>query len=502
METKLNGNEIKVDRDALRVGMYVSSLDIPWEKTKYPIQGFFLATNSQVDELKNLCAYVVCLKNRSAHGIFKETVKEQPIKQQVPTSTNFSAMSKVEIESIEAGGSLIDFFFGLVGLPVRMVSFCVEVVSDLFDPNKKTVNRYTKTVKDKNNAINPSIEKAIKSIKLKDSVRTLRQFNNEPREINYYPVIKPLEQEIHAANYVKNTLIATLPDLVNEMELSSMSKQIIHSKEAMDEVVESLIRNPDAMQLISRMSMMDEQAVRNAIDVSFLMIAFGREIGLTKDELVEIGIGGLLHDIGMTKVLGGEFNKRQVKTVVEMKIYKEHVKFGLEALDEMKINNHIVRSIVANHHERYDASGFPNKLKGNEIGLYGSMAVICDAYVAYVSGSAVNWPITPSAAISKMLKQAGAAFHPQLMQQFIQVVGIYPVGSIVKLNTEETGIVISQNRLARLRPVLRIVLNKHGKRYKHQPNLDLKHQQASDIIISREMPQGHPLIQPHDFLLN
>ncbi len=499
-QDKNDPNHVKVDRESIRIGMYVTKLDIPWESSNFSFQGFFIATERQVTSLKDQCAYIICLRDRSERGIFPDLPKPKPATPNVE-----SRPAAVYYEDATPEPEPRNFFFpswmvSIANAPKALAAWINEVF--------KEIKAYSKPLEPKTAAISTperkeaNLDKAVRTIRINDSIRIFKQFSKENREFHLYTNSVAIQDEVKSALMMKQNLMNALPELVEEMASSAIADQIVFSKEALSEVVASMLRNPDAMQLVSRLSIAEEGSLRRAMDVSLLMISFGREIGLTKSELVDVGIGGLLHDIGSTKVLGGEFNKRRIKTPAEMKVYKEHVGLGMAALDEMHINNPIIRAIVGNHHEKYDATGFPRGIKGNEIGLYGSMAVICEGYVSMVSGHGRYAAITPSAAMSRMIHESGKTYHPTLVQQFIHVVGVYPVGSVVQLNTQEVGVVIGQNRLWRLRPLIRLVIDKTGHRYKSPSTIDLKRSATADVLIVKEIPHGHPEIHANDYLLD
>jgi putative nucleotidyltransferase with HDIG domain len=301
------------------------------------------------------------------------------------------------------------------------------------------------------------------------------------------------------AKVAKEKLEESIPDLANEMAVAAIAKNIEYSMETLTEVADSIIRNPGAMQLLTGVKARDKEAHQHAIDTSMMLISFGRELGLPKRDIIDLGMGGLLHDIGMTQVLGGVFNTRKVRSAAEYKIYKEHIKEGIEAIKEIGIESQIVQSIVANHHERYDGSGFPRGLKKDAIGMYGNMSVIVDAYVSMVSGHGINNPVTPSQALNELLNNAGKLYHPSLLNQFIQIIGVYPIGSIVRLSNGQTGLVVKQNRLWRLSPVILVVLDEKKERLRVQKLIDLKAPENASIKIIRELPAGYPGILPEDY---
>ena len=498
-QDKNDPNHVKVDRGSIKVGMYVTKLDIPWEASNFSFQGFFIATERQVDSLKEQCAYIICLRDRSERGTFPELPKPKPTAPKPEPRPAVIYYEDATPEPKRKKTFLPWWFVYFNNAPKIIATWITAVIKEVkaysMPPVPKTAALSMPQKKEAN------LDKAVRTIRINDSIRIFKQFSNENREFHLYTNSVGIQDEVKAALKMKQNLMSALPNLVEEMASSTIADQIVFSKEALTEVVASMLRNPEAMQLVSRLSIAEEGSLRRAMDVSLLMISFGREIGLTKDELVDVGIGGLLHDIGSTKILGGEFNKRKIKTPAEMKIYKEHVGLGMAALDEMHIDNPVIRAIVGNHHEKFDATGFPKGLKGNEIGLYGSMAVICEGYVSMVSGHGRYAAITPSAAMSRMIHESGQTYHPTLAQQFIHVVGVYPVGSVVQLSTQEIGVVIGQNRLWRLRPIIRLIIDKTGHRYSSPSTIDLKRSAMADILIVKEIPNGHPEIRASDYLL-
>jgi hypothetical protein len=157
------------------------------------------------------------------------------------------------------------------------------------------------------------------------------------------------------------------------------------------------------------------------------------------------------------------------------------------------------------HHERQDGGGYPRGLKGEEIGLYGSMAAIADTFDALTALRAYAEPLSPSAALSYLYKERGSAFHPDLVEQFIQCVGVFPVGSVVELNSGEVGIVITQNLVRRLKPRVMVVLDTKGNPMRPHKILDLdKDPKASaDEIykIKRTMEQSKVTIDPREMFI-
>jgi len=491
---KLSPDEIQVDIEDVRVGMHVLRLDIPWERTKFLFQGFLIQSEGQISELRRVAKFAIISRRLSEAGVLKgiasevmpfpeskrQVIREMPsvqrLREQVSTQRPVQASTFSLKQFLKDVAGLFQF-----GQPAKTIRPSISQSITIQDPR---------------------LEMAAEVIRYKDSVKLRKQFEGVDQisqEIVLYQDSSSIEDEVKVAKVAKAKLEGSVPDLANEMAVAAIAKNIEYSMETLTEVADSIIRNPGAMQLLSGVKARDKEAHQHAIDTSMMLISFGRELGLPKRDIIDLGMGGLLHDIGMTRVLGGVFNTRKVRSAAEYKIYKEHIKEGVEAIKEIGVESQIVQSIVANHHERYDGSGFPRGLKKDAIGMYGNMAVIVDAYVSMISGHGINKPVTPSQAISELLNSAGKLYHPGLLNQFIQIIGVYPIGSIVRLNNGQTGLVVKQNRLWRLSPIILVVLDEKKERLRIQKLVDLKAPENASIKIIRELPAGYPGVLSEDY---
>jgi hypothetical protein len=154
------------------------------------------------------------------------------------------------------------------------------------------------------------------------------------------------------------------------------------------------------------------------------------------------------------------------------------------------------------HHERQDGTGYPKGLKGDQIGLYGSMAAIADTFDALTAMRPYAEPLSPSSALSYLYKERGTGFHGDLVEQFIQCVGVFPVGSVVELNSAEVGIVITQNLVRRLKPRVMVVLDPQGHPIRPHRILDLdkdpKVSPDEPYKIRRTLEQSKLKIDPRE----
>ena len=262
--------------------------------------------------------------------------------------------------------------------------------------------------------------------------------------------------------------------LIEDFSRSAKSGKVLEAhrvKEAASRVVESVVRNPDAMLLVTKLREKSAYTISRALDVSIYMVTFGRFLQRSPEELELLSMLGLLQDVGMVRLPNELLEKKERLSPQEFELAKKHVGYSVEILSATPGIPLQLLELVTLHHERYDGSGYPKGLKGEEIGLYGSIAAIVDTFGALTLQRPYAEDISPSSALGLLYKQRGTHFHPALVEQFIQCVGVFPVGCVVELNTGEVGIVIAQNPLRRLKPRVMVVLDAKG--YPMRPHLIL-----------------------------
>ena len=245
-------------------------------------------------------------------------------------------------------------------------------------------------------------------------------------------------------------------------------------------IIESVLRNPDAFVLLTRLRNKKEYTFSHEIDACVLSVLFGRHMGLPLNHLRNLALGVLLFDIGKLKIDDAVLNKREQLTDEEFRQVNRHVDYGMEILKSVKGVNPDVANIVLTHHERFDGSGYPNGLAGLKIPVYGRMAAIIDCYDAMTSKRVFSSSIEPAKALQQIFSWRNSLFQAELVEEFVKCMGVYPNGSFVELKSGEVALVISQNTVHKLNPKILLVLDSNKQIYKTTRFVDMSGENLSD----------------------
>jgi putative nucleotidyltransferase with HDIG domain len=274
-----------------------------------------------------------------------------------------------------------------------------------------------------------------------------------------------------------------------------------------DAMVHSVFRNRDAMGWLARMRTKDDYLYSHSLSTSVWALAFGRHLGLDRDTLRAVGTGAMLLDVGKTRLSTDLLRKCGEPSPAEWKAIREHVNHGVRLLRDSAVVDQRVIAMVETHHERNDGSGYPRQLKGDEVPLIGRIAGIVDSYDAMISER--NYAKTKSTfdAVRELQGLGDAAFGGELLELFIQAVGVFPSGTLVELNTGEVGIVIAQNRFRRLRPEVMLILDAAKKVREDFTTIDLLTCEENGNVaqprlwITRGLERGAHGIDPTEYFL-
>ena len=248
-------------------------------------------------------------------------------------------------------------------------------------------------------------------------------------------------------------------------------------------IVDSIFRRADALMPLARLKEHDEYTFQHSVSVCVLMTSFARALELPREIIHEIAIGALLHDVGKAKVADEILNKPAKLTDAEFAKMKNHVVQSKIILQATPGISNIALDVAAQHHERFDGTGYPNKLKGEEISLYGQMGAIVDVYDAITSNRVYHKGMMPTDAMRKLLEWSKFHFKPELVKAFIRAVGIYPTGSLVRLESRRLAVVQAQSADQVMQPVVKIIFHTRG--YYLTPEIvDLR--RSHDRIVGHE----------------
>ena len=320
-----------------------------------------------------------------------------------------------------------------------------------------------------------------------------------------YPEKANVETEFTHARVVYTESVAKVGELLRPAAKPRGVLDGAQVKESVTRLTDSVVRNPDALLLVSRLREKSAEAHARALEVSVYMIVFARYLELAREELELLGLLGLLQDVGKTRLPAGLLDKKCPLTPEELEVARKHVEYSFEILKETPGLPPRLPPLALLHHERQDGTGYPKGLKGDQIGLYGSMAAIADTFDGLTAARPYGEPLSPSAALSYLYKERGHGYHADLVEQFIQCVGVFPVGSVVELNSAEVGIVITQNLVRRLKPRVMVVLDAQGNPMRPQRILDLdkdpKVRPDEPYRIRRTLEQTRLQVDPREFFM-
>lgn len=400
----------KISTLDIAIGMYVSALDRPWVETPFPIQGFHIESQLNIEQIRRYCRFVYVDRK----------------------------LSRVEV-SFPTGA----------------------VVSS-------GVKRSAAGI------VNPAAR--------------IRRF-----EPVVYSNSQPLQKEVAVATTIHQEITRAVAQVLNDVRSGKELNALVVRKAA-GLMVNSVTRNPDAFVWLSRVRDVDSYSYAHSLRSAVWALVFGRHLGMPKDILEELALGTLLSEVGKTRIPRQLLMKPGALTVEEFAEVRKHVGHGVEILQQCRGVSETAISVVQFHHERMDGSGYPYGLAGADIPLLARIAGIVDTYDAVTSPRPYAPARSSTEAVSILYEQRDRAFQGQLIEQFIQAVGVYPTGTLIQLSTSEVGVVISQNTARRLRPVIMLVTD-HEQNLLSRPEvvdlMNIEHDSVGNALsISRSLKSG------------
>jgi len=304
------------------------------------------------------------------------------------------------------------------------------------------------------------------------------------------------ERDFGKAKILHNKTQNYIDDVFNVLRKGGQF-DVMSAKGVVSELVEQVMKNPDAMVWLSQLKEKDEYTAIHSVNVCILSLTFGRALGLTEAELNTLGLGALLFDIGKSRIPDDILKKTDSLNENEFLLMKAHAFLGYAMLEEKNNISKEVLHIILDHHERLNGSGYPNCRRGDEISRLTRIVSIVDAFDAMTSDRCYKDAFQVQHALNELYNMAPDEMEQELIEAFIKCIGIYPIGSIVSLNTGHTGVVVKLNELNRLKPIVGLVLNR-----KHEPYDKIKFLNLSSSVWQKSSGNKVEivrLLEPHAY---
>ncbi|MBT9492297.1 MAG: HD-GYP domain-containing protein [Paucibacter sp.] len=254
------------------------------------------------------------------------------------------------------------------------------------------------------------------------------------------------------------------------------------------DIANSIARNPSALISLARLKTKDDYTYMHSVAVCALMVSLGRQLGLDDEQTREAGLAGMLHDVGKMAMPLDILNKAGQLTDAEFTVIRSHPVRGYQLLKESGGVPASALDVCLHHHEKMDGTGYPQKLKGEQISLLARMGAVCDVYDAITSTRPYKAAWDPAGSIQRMAQWTGQ-FDPVVFKAFVMCVGIYPVGSLVKLESGRLAVVLDLNPQNLAAPVVRVFYSTRSKLPISVLTLDLSDPASGDRVVGREAPQ-------------
>ncbi|GAB3101603.1 HD-GYP domain-containing protein [Lysobacter terrae] len=324
------------------------------------------------------------------------------------------------------------------------------------------------------------------------------------RKTRWEPQLE-VQAELRQADAVHAALAASIEEMMIDLR-DGKHLDVERLREGIDAMIDSILRNPTAFVWLKEMKRRDNYAYQHAMGCAVLAASFGRHLGLERAELHLLALAGLLCDVGKTRVSTELLHAPRALLHAEIEQVRQHVQHGLDIIDATPGLSPKIREIVATHHERHDGSGYPWKLSGPDIPIFGRIMGIVDSYDAMTSTRPHVHGRSPHQAVNELYQQRGKLFQAELVEQFIQSCGIYPTGSLVELSNGQVAVVTDVHSLKRLRPRVMLLLDADKTPLKQFRALDLgevdRDESGQPLSVKTGLPSGAYGIDPVELFLH
>ena len=329
----------------------------------------------------------------------------------------------------------------------------------------------------------PATDRATTETQINDRLHSAAQ-NPPPRAA----ARADLQGEFARATRIFRNSRGVVSNLFGEARMGKVSS-IETAHKVVEDIAESVHRHPQALIGLARLKTADDYTFMHSMAASALMVALARALGLDADAVREAGMAGLLHDVGKAQIPLAVLNKPDTLDEAEWQLMRSHPERGQAMLQETPDVSAGVLDAVLHHHEKIDGSGYPHRLPAEKISRLARMTAICDVYDAVTSDRAYKPGWEPTVAVRKMAEWSGH-FDETLFQCFVRTVGIYPLGSLVRLKSQRLAVVVDHDPANLLQPVVKVFFSLKSKMHIEPIVVNLDKTQG-DRIVGCEDPATH-----------
>ncbi len=327
------------------------------------------------------------------------------------------------------------------------------------------------------------------------SVQELSHTHSTPDEPAPPPHLDfgPKPEDIESARLLRSEAISTLDVFFRQMEASS-PQQLTEVRDVVSTLLDGLLEHQAAMVSLIQMRRFDANLASHGVDTSVLAMAIGQEYGCDASSLKHLGLAAMVHDIGQLRLPLNLLRKVQAYSPQDHKLIQAHCDMGEAIINQFPDFPQESKLMVLQHHERLDGTGYPKGLRGGEISELTQILSMADTYDAQISGRCSQPPVPPSRALSELYRAAVAGqYASSLVQRLIHLLGVYPIGSLVRLNTGEQAVVVWVHSHSRMTPTIKLLKNDLGQPFEEQEIIDLSSQTTNGT--SRSIQES---IDPHE----
>ncbi|MGE0623146.1 MAG: HD-GYP domain-containing protein [Pseudomonadales bacterium] len=327
----------------------------------------------------------------------------------------------------------------------------------------------------------------------------------QPRKPRVYQDTVELGTELEPAKTSLEDAVHIMRSCVGKLQATG-GFDIDQIETAITPLVASVMRNKSAMAALLRMRALDDYTFSHAISNAVWGAILARQLGFPPPDIDSIALACSLLDIGKVNLPPALLVQKEAPSPEQWAQLKGHVAEGMKLLEENDVKNTKVLLAVQSHHERFDGSGYPQGLGGNEIPLWGRIAAVVDSYDAMISERPYAEARSSYGAVQELQKQSDVLYQKEIVDHFIQAIGVFPVGAIVELNTGEVGVVVAQHGTRRLKPKIILLLDAEKRPRDNLVIVDLSSQDTGENAtlswwITRELPKNAYGIDPAQYFL-